>query len=184
MALRLFNIKFIFTIVAFTSVFTLNSQMFTTLESDIDFISNAPLEVISAKSNEMQGLLDVESKRFAFKIYIKSFDGFNSNLQKIHFYENYMETNDFPTSAFSGKIVEDLKEGSGKYRAKGILEIHGVKREVIIPVDLSFSNEIISINSNFKVRLDDYNITIPKLVYQKIAEEIDISVAGILKKRE
>ena len=86
-------------------------QMYRSTEAKIDFISNAPLEIISAQSNEMQGLLDVSKKRFAFRIYIKTFEGFNSKLQQNHFFENYMETDEFPLSTFSGKIIEDIQNG-------------------------------------------------------------------------
>ncbi len=161
-----------------------NGQIYRALDAHVDFVSSAPLEIIKASSESMQGLIDISSKRFAFKIYVKSFEGFNSNLQKIHFNENYLESNEYPISTFSGKIVEEILQSKGNYRAKGILEIHGIKREVIIPVDLDISNNEIIVESNFKVRLEDYAITIPKLVYQKIAEEIQVTVTGLLIRRE
>ena len=150
----------------------------------IEFISNAPLEVIAAESQDLQGVLDLETKRFAFKIYIKSFEGFNSRLQQIHFFENYMEADEYPIATFTGKIIENVNLDQTAYRAKGILEVHGIKNEVIIPVMITFGAEKIDFESTFQVRLEDHEITIPKLVYQKIAEVIDVKVEGDLILRE
>jgi hypothetical protein len=158
--------------------------MYGTNNSKIEFVSNAPLEIISAESDELQGLLDLKNKRFAFKMYIKSFEGFNSRLQQIHFLENYMESDEFPLSTFTGKIIESFSDDISEYRAKGILEIHGIKNEVIIPISINFQDLKLTFESNFKVRLEDHEITIPKLVYQKIAEVINVKVSGELILRQ
>ena len=117
-------------------------------------------------------------------MYIKSFEGFNSRLQQIHFLENYMESDEHPLSTFTGKIIEDISADISDYRAKGILEIHGVKNEVIIPINLEYKDLNLSFESTFQVRLEDHEITIPKLVYQKIAEVIDVKVSGQLILRQ
>ncbi len=39
---------------------------------------------------------------------VNSFKGFNSALQKEHFNENYMESENFPYASFEGKIIEDI----------------------------------------------------------------------------
>ena len=66
----------------------------------------------------------------------RSFKGFNSPVQQEHFYENYIEDDKFPRSSFQGKIIEKIDAnltGDFNVRAKGILDIHGVKQERIIP---------------------------------------------------
>ena len=66
--------------------------IYATNDGLVHFVSDAPLEIIEAESDQMQGLIDLDKKVFAFKLYIKSFEGFNNPLQQVHFYENYMET--------------------------------------------------------------------------------------------
>ena len=61
-------------------------------------------------------------------------------------------------------------------RAKGILTIHGVARERIIKSTLRVQGNTITVKSAFTILLSEHNITIPKIVYQKIAEEIKIEV--------
>lgn len=151
----------------------------------VSFVSDAPLELISARSNELAGLLDPEKGTFAFQIATQTLTGFNSPLQQEHFYENYIETEKYPTATFTGKIIEKVDfntPGEQEIRAKGILDIHGVKKERIVKVDLEIEKDRFTARSTFTVNLEDHNITIPKLVYQKIAEEVQVNIQVTLTK--
>ena len=145
----------------------------------ISFKSDAPLEVISAKSAKLRGAIDTAKQTFAWSVEIKTFEGFNSPLQREHFNENYMESNKHPKASFSGKIIEDVdfqKNGTYSVRAKGKLNIHGVEQERIIKGQLEVKDDKLRVQATFNVPLADHNITIPKVVYQKIAEEIAVTV--------
>ncbi|MGK7392114.1 MAG: YceI family protein [Candidatus Cyclobacteriaceae bacterium M2_1C_046] len=149
------------------------------------FKSDAPLELIESNSEELRGLIDFEKSDFAFSIPVSSFQGFNSALQKEHFNENYLETDKYPRATFKGKIIEDIdpdKEGKYTIRAKGILSIHGVEQERIIRADVQVKGGEIQITSDFTVLLREHDITIPKIVYQKIAEEIFVRITATAKK--
>jgi len=145
----------------------------------VQFKSDAPLEVIQAHSNKLRGILDPERKTFAWTVEIATFEGFNSPLQREHFNENYLETTRFPKAVFSGKIIEDIdfsQNGTYSVRAKGKLVLHGVEQERIIKVRLELRDGIARVHAEFTVPLADHDIAIPKVVYQKIAEEISVSV--------
>jgi hypothetical protein len=147
------------------------------------FSSAAPLELIEAKSKKLRGILDPATQSYAWSIENNTFEGFNSPLQQEHFNENYMETDKFPRSTFTGKIIEkiDFKQnGTYKVRAKGKLSLHGVERERIIKCDLTIKNSIISVKSNFTISLSEHNISIPKIVNQKISEEVKVSIEAML----
>jgi hypothetical protein len=143
------------------------------------FKSDAPLEVITAESKALRGVIDPSNKSFAFSVRIVSFEGFNSDIQHTHFLENYMEEKKFPQATFQGKIIEDITfDIPGEYtvRAKGMLTIHGVAKERIIKGTLKISKNTIHLDTHFGVPLSDHGITIPKIVMQKIAEEIDVDI--------
>ena len=145
----------------------------------MSFVSKAPLETIRAASGDIEGLLNMRTGEFAFTLPVNTFKGFNSPLQQDHFYENYMETDRFPKSTFTGRLVESttsMPPGNHRVRAKGILTIHGVSVERIIPVDLMITADRITASSVFVVPLSAHNISIPRIVRQKIAEEIEVSV--------
>lgn len=161
-------------------------QLYQTTNGKISFRSDAPLEVIRASSNDLIGLLDISKKNFSFKIDIHSFQGFNSPLQKEHFNENYMESDKYPDASFKGKIIEDVDltaDGNYEVRAKGNLTVHNVTQERIIKSDISVKQNIITIHSSFTVLLSDHNIPIPKVVNQKLANEIKVEMNASFEPR-
>jgi hypothetical protein len=160
--------------------------LFETKKSLVSFASDAPLELIKASSKELRGFLDPEKRTFAFIIPSKSFEGFNSPLQQVHFSENYIEASKYPEASFKGKIIEQVDlstDGEYQVRAKGALNIHGVEQERIIRVKIKLNKGVLNASSDFSILLKDHNITIPKVVYQKIAEEIFIQVQMEMVKR-
>jgi len=159
------------------------AQVLNTSNGQINFRSDAPLELIKANTNEMRGKLDVGKKLFAFTAKINSFKGFNSPLQREHFNENYMESQLFPDASFSGKIIEDLdltKDGTYTVRAKGKLMLHGIVQERIIKTELKVNKGTVSFKANFTVLLSEHNIPIPKVVHEKLASEIKVEVKADL----
>lgn len=171
--------------VTFVSGQTSENNLLRTNNGYISLTSDAPLELISAKSNELRGIIDLAKYTFAFQVDIQTLKGFNSALQQEHFYENYMETDKFSNASFSGKIIEKIDFNiNGDYiiRAKGILDIHGVKQERIIKCEINVEDNIIKANCSFEVTLVDHDISIPKLVYQKIAEFIIVKIETELTK--
>jgi len=154
-------------------------SVFSGNKGRIHFISDAPLEHIEAKSDELSGGADTETRGVSFQLRITSFTGFNSALQREHFNENYMESDVFPTATFNGKIIDDVdlsKNGTYNVRVKGMLSIHGVAMERIISGKVIVNNNTMIVESTFKVLLADHNITIPKIVDMKIAKEITVEV--------
>lgn len=182
-AATLFLFIFMITASSFTGRQT---QLYQTTKGEIFFKSDAPLEIIKASSAEMIGLLDIDKKNFSLKVDMHSFKGFNSPLQKEHFNENYLESDKYPQASFAGKIIEDVDltvDGTYELRTKGTLTIHDVSQERIIKADVTVKQKIITVHSNFTVLLSDHNIPIPKVVYQKLANEIKVEVNAIFEPR-
>lgn len=160
-------------------------QQIKLTQGTISFTSNAQLELIKATSNKLTGLLDLGDRQFAFRLEIKTFEGFNSNLQREHFNENYMETPKFPVATFSGKIIEVVDfnvDGEYEVRAKGDLVIHGKPQVRIIKAKIIVTNDRVQVESSFKVPLSDHDISIPRIVNQKIATEIDVDMTGVFSR--
>jgi hypothetical protein len=164
-------------------LFSVNSGnddlLYRSNKGEVTFVSEAPLELIKAKSVKLKGLVNPKQNTFAFTVPILSFDGFNSTLQKEHFHENYMETSRYPNAIFKGKIIEGIDFASpGKHniRAKGIFSMHGVEREKIIRCSVEIDEKDVVVHSEFELLIEDYNIKIPKIVNQKIASVIKVSI--------
>lgn len=152
---------------------------FMAKDGRIHFRSDAPLELIEATSEELSGVLEPSSNSFAFAVNIRSFMGFNSPLQREHFNENYLESRKFPRATFTGRLIENIDfavPGTYDVRAKGQLDIHGIRQERIIKGKMKIGEDLIRITASFSVLLEEHQISIPKIVYQKIAEEIRVEM--------
>jgi YceI-like domain len=160
-----------------------SAQTYRSEKGMVHFASSAKLERLEARSYELKGALDLGKQSFAFSVEINSFTGFNSDLQREHFRENYLESEQFSKAIFTGKLIDpiDTQKSNLKIRAKGMLTIHGLSKERIIDVELTKAGEGYKIQSQFNVSLDEHNIVIPKLVYQKIAEVITVQVDAVVK---
>lgn len=155
-------------------------SLFTAKSGNVSFTSDAPLELIQARSVKMSGILKVTDRSFAFSLPVSSFEGFNSSLQRTHFNENYLETEKFPLATFEGKIIEDIdltQPGKYEVRGKGRFTVHGVEQVRIIKCTVLVSKNKIEITSQFSVMLEDHNIKIPTVVSKKIAREIQVEIA-------
>ena len=147
--------------------------------SKVTFVSDAPMERIEASSVQAAGVLDAGERSFVVQLPVRSFEGFNSPLQREHFNENYMESDDHPNARFRGRIIEAvdlLSPGTYRVRAKGAFSVHGVERERIIPCDLVVSDDGARVTGTFEVMLSDHDIQVPGIVRQKIAPSIQVTL--------
>ena len=115
----------IYCFISFLSLFHyLGAQpaIYTVEKGHVSFTSEAPLEVIKANSKQLRGAMNLDENTFAFVVSTRSFEGFNSPLQKEHFNEKYLESDLYPNTTFTGKIIEKIDfstPGEYKLRAKG-----------------------------------------------------------------
>jgi hypothetical protein len=147
--------------------------------SQVTFLSEAPMETITATNTRSTGLLDPATRTFAVQVPVAEFEGFNSPLQREHFNENYLESAVHPKSTFKGRIIEavDLRTpGTHTIRAKGELSIKGITRERIVPCTMVVSAKEVGITGAFDVALDEHEIRVPRVVQQKIAPVVQVKL--------
>ena len=152
-------------------------QTYKSVESYVHFFSKAPMEDIEAVNEDGQSAIDLEKQEMVFSIPIKSFT-FEKSLMQEHFNENYMESDKYPKANFRGKIV-DLDAGNAtlqKVKAIGKMTIHGVEQPITVEGEISVNEKETEINAKFPIRLEDYKIKIPKVVFYNIAEVVDVTI--------
>lgn len=156
------------------------AQKYKSKSSEITFFSEAPVENIDATNKDGSSVFDEGKNEIVFSIPIRSFE-FDKSLMQEHFNEKYMESEEYPKALFTGKIegYDKNKSGSQQATAKGDMTIHGVTQPVEITGTISKSGNEIEIQSTFIVRLEDYKIKIPKVLWQNIAEEVEVKIKFI-----
>ena len=156
----------------------LHAQKYIGNTGEISFFSEAPMEDIAAINKKVSAVFDASSNDLVFQLRISDFI-FPKALMQEHFNENYLESDIYPTSTFVGKVLESK---AGEVSVQGDLTIHGRTNRIKVHGFLLLNKELVNIESNFMIKLEDYDIAIPKIVMYKIADEIDIKVNIKLEK--
>jgi polyisoprenoid-binding protein YceI len=150
---------------------------FMTTSGQTSFFSKTPAENISAVNKKGQAII-TSSGEVAIRMNMKDFD-FPNKLMEEHFNENYMESDQYPTATFSGKLdqVPDLtKNGSYEVTAQGKFTIHGVTQNRTFKGKLDVKEGKVGLNAEFSVALTDHKIEVPKIVFVKIAQVIKVTI--------
>ncbi|OJU27130.1 MAG: polyisoprenoid-binding protein [Sphingobacteriales bacterium 41-5] len=146
----------------------------------VSFEASTPLETIDPVNKSAMSVFDATSGQIEFAVLIKGFE-FKKALMQEHFNENYMESGKYPKSTFKGTIenmqtVNLQKDGNYPVRAKGVLEIHGVKKQVSVPGTFTVAGQTVRSTAQFNVLLSDYGISIPGVVKDKISKNAKVTV--------
>ena len=163
------------------------SQVYFTKNGRISFFSKTSLENISADNNQVISVLNVSTGTLEFSVLNNAFNFPKAKMQE-DFNDNYIESNKYPKSTFKGNItdisnISSLKDGSFQVNVKGDLTIHGVSKSISTPATITIKDGKISSTSSFTVLLKDYNIKVPAIVTNKIAESIEITVSCNYEKK-
>ncbi|MEZ4855862.1 MAG: YceI family protein [Gelidibacter sp.] len=171
------KIALYFLFLASATVFS--QAKYITKSGQVNFEASVPsFEEVAAKNNSVTAILDSNTGEFAALAFINAFK-FKNALMEEHFNENYAESRMYPKAIFKGQIDDfqfDNLSGSETKRAiTGTLTFHGVTKAIkTIEVTLILKDGILSMSGKMSVYPKDYNIKIPKIVANKIANKVTV----------
>lgn len=154
------------------------SQLYTTRTGFTGFYSKTAMEDIKAENNQVFAVIDAGKKNVAFALLLKGFV-FTKELMQEHFNENYVESDKYPKATFNGAYTGDVtpgKDGVYKVMVKGNLSLHNTTKSIETPATLEVKGGKLLGEATFKLRPEDFNITIPSLVRDKIDKEMMVKV--------
>ncbi len=150
-------------------------------DSKVEYIGIHPIHKFSGFSSSIT-LFNIcdEKDNFCdltFKIPIMSLNSGNDNRDSNML--NYLNAFRYPEITLKIKNFH-IKE----YRDESILSevyIHGIQKEIKIPITLGIDDKQYKVSSSFDIQLDDFNIPIPKLLFIPISNTIKISVELLIE---
>lgn len=159
---------------------SVQAQKYYTKNGNISFFSKTSMENIKADNNQVMSVLNSQTGDLQFSLLIKSFH-FEKALMEEHFNENYLESDKFPKAGFKGTItdmsrVSFSKDGMYTVPVTGDLNLHGVTKKITTTGTITVKGGKISATSKFYIKLSEYNISIPSLVKDNIAESVEVTV--------
>jgi polyisoprenoid-binding protein YceI len=165
---------------AATATSGMTQAKYITKSGHINFFSSAPIEDIAADNNAVGSILDPATGELVFSLRMTGFN-FEKKLMQQHFNENYVESDKFPKSTFKGFIMNNdkldySKPGTFTVDVKGDLTIHGVTKTIQTSGTIEVTVDGLKASSKFIVKPADFDIKIPGIMRNKIAEEIEVTV--------
>ena len=142
---------------------------------------------VKAVNKEVSAILNAESGELAVLVLIRDFR-FKVALMEEHFNENYMESQHYPKATFKGRLQRFSKGVLADGRTvetmvKGQLTIKGSTKEVASKAMVKKQDGRISLQTVFEVNPSDFDIEIPKIVQNKIGDNVSVTVALTLVER-
>ncbi|MDG1849077.1 MAG: YceI family protein [Flavobacteriales bacterium] len=167
------------------SVSPMLAQKYMTRGAEVSFLSDTEaIEVVAAINNQVGAVIDLSNGDLAFQVQMRAFH-FKIALMEEHFNENYVESDRFPKATFRGRFVDLLLPNlltEQELSVKGVMDLHGVQKEMTFPVLVKWEDGSLVGTSSFDLRCSDFNIEIPKIVSDKISNEIQVTVKALLTK--
>jgi polyisoprenoid-binding protein YceI len=152
----------------------------------VRFDSRASLESFHGETNQASGqiFLDPDSVGDSVRVYVQvemaSLDtGIGKRNRDMR--ENHLETDRFPVASFEGaRLIEKpatrLQPGTAyEFLIEGRFTLHGVTRERRLPVRVTLGErdgrKTLHVVSTFKVLLSDHDISRPRFLFLRLAED-------------
>lgn len=160
-------------------------EKYYTLTGNIQFYSKTSLEDIKAENKQVQTMLNTATGAMAFKVVMKNFQFAKAAMQDHFNNKQYLNTDQFPTATFDGKIlnpsaVNFTKDGKYNVEVAGKLTIKGVAKDVKEKGTIEIKGGKVQLNSVFNVLLSDYQIKIPGNYVNNISNSLQITVNALL----
>jgi polyisoprenoid-binding protein YceI len=156
----------------------------------VSFTSDAPVELIHGNTSKITGHITYDDSlkfdakhpfKVNFDVDLASIDT-GIPLRNEHMRDNFLETGKYPKATFkvsqlTSKAMPPLKPGQKvTLTSLGTFSLHGKTLTKKIPVAVTNRGDKLRIQSTFPVRLSDFDIKRPEVVFQKLAETVFVTV--------
>lgn len=174
-------------LILFMGYIKCTAQLYFTKNGKISFFSSTLMEDIKADNNQVISIINTSTGEMQFSLLNNAFH-FKKALMEEHFNADYIESAKFPKSTFKGNItnissVNFSADGVYKVTVSGSLNIHGITKTISAPGTITVKSGNISAKSVFKIKVKDYNISIPAGVKNNIAEDVELTVSCNYEKK-
>jgi len=159
-----------------------------TADNSVRFVSDAPIEDFDGVTDRIDGYVVLDQPvlsdavggsdtEFYFEVDLASLDT-GIGLRNRHMRDNYLEVDRHPYATFSGVIerVVQMEPETYGVTVSGNISIHGKDRPLRAPCDITTRDDGYRAKCSFRVLLTDFDIKIPRVMFLKIADEIQLEL--------
>jgi polyisoprenoid-binding protein YceI len=119
--------------------------------------------------------------RAMFRIPVASLDSGDAN-RDAHTRE-VLEAGKYPFVVFKGttRVATPLRPGTAKVDIAGELDLHGNKRPMSLPAEITFSEGAVALRATMQVSLDEFRVDRPALLLVKVDDRCLVDVDLMLR---
>jgi len=155
---------------------------------EVVFASKAPMESFEGRTDQASGTIVADFANLGAGCEVRIAVDLASlktgiGMRDTHMRERHLETETYPQAVFSGSRVVAATPaslapgGTARVTVAGTFDLHGVAREVELPVELALAADgTLTVRAQFNVLLTDHQIDRPKVLMLKLADEQKVSV--------
>ncbi len=111
---------------------------------------------------------------------VKITDFISDNAKRDANMRETMESDKFPKASF--EIKEVVAKGGEDVLLKGSLTLHGVSKPLSFEGSVTAEGAKVHIKAKSALKMSDYGITPPKMVFLTVRDQVDLSVDMVLKR--
>lgn len=152
-------------------------------QSSLTFDVSAQMHDVHGISKDFSGTIsgdpkDVTMAKITIRLDPKNFDTDNNKRDKV-MREKSLEIEKYPFIEFESKTIEAGKKDLSPYQTadllvKGVLKLHGVEREVNVPVRVVWEESQLVADGELALKLDDYTIFRPKVLFFRLQNDVKV----------
>lgn len=163
------------------------AQKKVTTSAIVGFDATTSLDALPKAENKTAiAAIDPASGSVAFEVAIKNFAFSNPTIQDHFNGKNWMNSDEYPSASFDGKItnldkVNFKKDGTYTANVEGTMTIRGKENKVTTPATIVVKGGAVNASANFSIVLADFGIEGGPIAAGKVAKEPKISVSADLK---
>jgi polyisoprenoid-binding protein YceI len=169
--------------------------------NNVEFTSNAPVEVMHGKTNHIQGEITLDDSfkfdakhpfHIFFSVDLASIDT-GINLRNEHMRDNFLETGKYPQATYKATSIKmegkpDLRKPQTVHLiSSGDFTLHGVTEKKTIPLTVDYEPAKaqkpaqVTAHGKFPIPLEQFHIKRPEAVLVKLADTVfvDLTTVGI-----
>lgn len=151
--------------------------------SSLTFDVSAQMHNVHGVGNRFSGTItgdpsDITSAKISIKLDPTSFNTDNEKRDK-DMREKCFEVNKYPFIEFSSSAIQaDQKElkiaQSVKATIQGALKMHGLEKQISVPVTIQLTSDMLTAEGDMAVVLDEWKIARPKVVFVQLQNDVSI----------
>jgi len=178
---RIAVIFFLFVIFSFT----LKAQVYFSDQGEVNFHSETGIHGFTGTSNHLTGQIDLAKNTVDFFVDLETLD--TGNGKRDRDMRETLETDKYPFAEFFGMLTSDFDSTSDdpqEVSVTGTFTLHGIEKQIEVNGMIQKNDTGLMVKAAWTLRLEDYNIKPPRLLFIKVAQEQKINFEILLKPRE